>query len=118
MTGDESAKKVMIDASESLVDRFSDKAGCIRSWDGDELGFMGRGYSRSNMNSHYFVIIDNMVSLSLLLLAKKGDGEWSDTEPQDELGYAVRSYQTYLQPPVCRHRNTASNEKRHNTRPT
>ena len=23
---------------------------------------MGRGYSRSNMNMHYFVIIDNMVS--------------------------------------------------------
>jgi hypothetical protein len=62
LTGDESAKKVMLDASESMVDRFSDKAGCIRSWDGDELGFMGRGYSRSNMNMHYFVIIDNMVS--------------------------------------------------------
>ncbi|WRT63807.1 uncharacterized protein IL334_000732 [Kwoniella shivajii] len=75
MTGDEEAKKVLIEASESLVDRYSESAGCIRSWDSMSNVHDGDKYTLNNMDEHYLVIIDNMMNLDMLYEATKLTGD-------------------------------------------
>ena len=55
----EDYKQVIIDASEQLIQRYSDKVGAIRSWD----------HNRDKWD--YPVIIDNMMNLEMLFVASK-----------------------------------------------
>lgn len=54
----------MIEACESLVDRYSEGAGCIRSWDKMVKTENPDKYTEKNTDEHFLVIIDNMVRLS------------------------------------------------------
>ena len=58
----EDYKQVIIDASEQLIQRYSDKVGAIRSWD----------HNRDKWD--YPVIIDNMMNLEMLFVASKLSG--------------------------------------------
>lgn len=66
LTGNEKYKDVIIQASESLITRFNEKIGCIRSWDHGDWKFP--------------VIIDNMMNLEMLFWASKetGDPKYKD----------------------------------------
>ncbi|MEM6321100.1 MAG: glycoside hydrolase family 88 protein [Bacteroidota bacterium] len=55
-------KQVIIDASEQLIQRYSEKVGAIRSWD----------HNRDKWE--YPVIIDNMMNLEMLFVASKLSG--------------------------------------------
>ena len=61
LTGDEKYKEVVLQASESLITRFDEKVGCIRSWDHGDWDFP--------------VIIDNMMNLEMLFWASKVTGD-------------------------------------------
>jgi unsaturated chondroitin disaccharide hydrolase len=61
MTGDETYKDVVIQASESLISRFNPTVGCIRSWDFGSWQFP--------------VIIDNMMNLEMLFWVSKETGD-------------------------------------------
>jgi hypothetical protein len=61
-TGSEEAKKVLIEAADSLVDRFNPTVGLIRSWDAMKHQEGRPRYDKENMDDHLLVIIDNMVS--------------------------------------------------------
>ncbi|TZF83235.1 glucuronyl hydrolase [Pedobacter sp. BS3] len=56
-------KDIIVNSAKSLATRFSEKVGCIRSWDSDAGRFM--------------VIIDNMVNLELLFAATRFTGDSS-----------------------------------------
>lgn len=63
LTKDEQYKEILLQSARTLSTRFSEKTGCIRSWD---------------HNSHrwkYPVIIDNMMNLELLFWATKETGD-------------------------------------------
>lgn len=66
LTGDEKYKEVVLQASESLITRFNETVGCIRSWDHGDWQFP--------------VIIDNMMNLEMLFWASKetGDPKYKD----------------------------------------
>ena len=66
LTGKEAYRQALVNAGKSLASRFSDKVGCIRSWD--------------NPKWSYPVIIDNMMNLELLTVssALTGDNEHYD----------------------------------------
>ena len=66
LTGDEKLKDIIIQASESLISRFNENVGCIRSWDHGDWDFP--------------VIIDNMMNLEMLFWASKvsGDPKYKD----------------------------------------
>lgn len=59
----EAYKEVIITSAQSLASRFSEKTGCIRSWDSKPEQFM--------------VIIDNMMNLELLFAATRLTGDSS-----------------------------------------
>ncbi len=61
ITGDETYKDVIIQASESLISRFNPTVGCIRSWDFGSWQFP--------------VIIDNMMNLEMLFWVSKETGD-------------------------------------------
>lgn len=61
LTGEEKYKKVILQASESLISRFDSVVGCIRSWDFGSWQFP--------------VIIDNMMNLQMLFWASKVTGD-------------------------------------------
>jgi unsaturated chondroitin disaccharide hydrolase len=61
-TGDESQKKVMIEAANSLAQRYIPNVGCLKSWDTDRGWQAERGWK-------FPVIIDNMMNLELLFEA-------------------------------------------------
>lgn len=62
ITKNEDYKKVVIEASESLITRFNSKIGCIKSWD------WGKQWQ-------FPVIIDNMMNLEMLFWASKETGD-------------------------------------------
>lgn len=63
LTGERSYKDVVLQASSSLIKRFNDKVGCIRSWD-------------HNKDRWKFpVIIDNMMNLEMLFRATQLTGD-------------------------------------------
>lgn len=63
LTGERSYKDVVLQASKSLLTRFNDKVGCIRSWD-------------HNKDRWKFpVIIDNMMNLKMLFRATQLTGD-------------------------------------------
>ena len=59
LTHNEAYKQVMIDAGNSLIERFNPQVGCIKSWDVDGGWQARRGW-------RFPVIIDNMMNLELL----------------------------------------------------
>lgn len=61
ITKNEDYKKVIIQASESLISRFNPKTGCIKSWDWAKQW-------------QFPVIIDNMMNLEMLFWASKETG--------------------------------------------
>lgn len=61
LTGNEEYKKVILQASETLIKRFDKNIGCLRSWDWGDW--------------QYPVIIDNMMNLEMLLWASKETGD-------------------------------------------
>lgn len=61
-------KDVLITASNSLITRFSEKVGCIKSWNVD------KGW-QSKRNWQFPVIIDNMMNLELLFKATELTGD-------------------------------------------
>jgi len=61
ITKNEDYKKVIIEASESLISRFNPKTGCIKSWDWAKQW-------------QFPVIIDNMMNLEMLFWASKVTG--------------------------------------------
>ena len=63
LTGDESYKQVVLQASESLITRFNPTIGCIKSWD------------HNTDKWQYPVIIDNMMNLEMLFWASKTTGD-------------------------------------------
>lgn len=62
LTGDQDTIPVLVEAAESLVDRYNPKVGCIRSWDQMVKKGKPNNYRKDNTHEHYLVIIDNMVS--------------------------------------------------------
>ncbi|KAL1413228.1 hypothetical protein Q8F55_000981 [Vanrija albida] len=66
LTGDKSTVAVLVEAADSLVDRYDDAVGCIRSWDQMRKVGLPDIYRRDNNHEHYLVIIDNMMNLDLL----------------------------------------------------
>ncbi|NMH88381.1 glycoside hydrolase family 88 protein [Flavivirga algicola] len=61
-------KRALIDASNALIDRFSEAVGCIKSWDVDS------GWQKQR-DWQYPVIIDNMMNLELLFETSLLTGE-------------------------------------------
>jgi rhamnogalacturonyl hydrolase YesR len=62
ITKNEEYKKVVLQASESLISRFNPKTGCIKSWDWAKQW-------------QFPVIIDNMMNLEMLFWASKETGD-------------------------------------------
>lgn len=73
ITDNEEFKAVLIEASNSLIQRFNPTVGCIKSWDTDGGWQAKRGWQ-------YPVIIDNMMNLEMLFEASKitGDQKYYD----------------------------------------
>lgn len=63
LTGERSYKDVMLQASRTLITRYNDKVGCIRSWDHNADKW------------RYPVIIDNMMNLEMLFKATELTGD-------------------------------------------
>ena len=68
LTKDEKYKNILIQSAKSLCTRFSDKTGCIKSWNYRES--WDRKYKW-----YYPVIIDNMMNLELLYFATEVTGD-------------------------------------------
>lgn len=60
---------VLIDAADSLVDRYSSTIGCIRSWDSMKRVGEPDVWRLDNQDEHFLVIIDTMVRPSPLRVA-------------------------------------------------
>ena len=67
-TGNEAYKQVLIDAGNSLIQRYDSTVGCIQSWDSDKGWQAQRGWK-------FPVIIDNMMNLELLFELTKLTGD-------------------------------------------
>src|SRR6056297_3663214 len=63
LTGDERYREILIQSARTLISRFNENVGCIRSWDHHEDKW------------DYPVIIDNMLNLELLFWATKETGD-------------------------------------------
>lgn len=61
ITGDSTYRNTILTASESLITRYNENVGCLRSWD----------YANWNKQWEYPVIIDNMMNLEMLMWASK-----------------------------------------------
>lgn len=80
LTGNKDVIPVLVEAADSLVDRYDPEVGCIRSWDGMYKVGKPNIYRRDNMNEHMLVIIDNMMNLDLMYQATEltGDKKYAD----------------------------------------
>ncbi|MFO7934910.1 MAG: glycoside hydrolase family 88 protein [Bacteroidales bacterium] len=63
LTGDSTYRDILIRSARSLITRYNDTVGCIRSWDWNEEVW------------EYPVIIDNMMNLELLFFATRETGD-------------------------------------------
>ncbi|RSH81438.1 hypothetical protein EHS25_006794 [Saitozyma podzolica] len=94
LTGSEEAKRVIIDAAESLV-------GCIRSWDKMVKTENTKQYTLENMDEHFLVIIDNMMNLDMLYLATDltGDKRYAEVATRQAevsmTSHVRKDYSTY-----------------------
>lgn len=70
VTGEESYKQVLIDASNALITRFNENVGCIQSWDVVGNWQEERGWK-------FPVIIDNLMNLEMLFEASRLTGDTS-----------------------------------------
>ncbi|WP_245949461.1 glycoside hydrolase family 88 protein [Echinicola strongylocentroti] len=73
LTGQKSYEKVLVDAANTLLERYDPKVESIKSWDTDKGWQSERGWQ-------YPVIIDNMMNLELLFEVSKltGDPKYAD----------------------------------------
>ncbi|MFN2604384.1 MAG: hypothetical protein ABR582_16720, partial [Gemmatimonadaceae bacterium] len=70
LTRDTTYKRVVLDASKSLVTRYNPKVGAIKSWDTENVSDARRTWK-------YPVIVDNLMNLEMLFEASRwGDPEW------------------------------------------
>lgn len=113
LTGNEEYKKVILQASESLITRFNPKIGCIRSWD----------HNRDKWD--YPVIIDNMMNLEMLFWASEvtGNTKFKDVAVshaditlknhfrEDWSSYHVVSYDTLTGKPVIKQTHQGFNDE-------
>jgi uncharacterized protein YyaL (SSP411 family) len=113
LTGNEEYKKVILQASESLLTRFNPKIGCIRSWD----------HNRDKWD--YPVIIDNMMNLEMLFWASEvtGNPKFKDVAVShaditlknhfrdDWSSYHVVSYDTLTGDPVIKQTHQGLNDE-------
>jgi hypothetical protein len=67
----ESSKNVIITAANSLITRWNEKVGLLRSWDSVE----SKTYKFINKDTDFLVIIDNMMNLDLLYKATELSGD-------------------------------------------
>lgn len=67
LTGNKDTIPVIVEAAESLVDRYDPEIGCIRSWNGMRKLNIPDMYRHNNQHEHFLVIIDNMVSMKYAL---------------------------------------------------
>ncbi|OZJ02227.1 hypothetical protein BZG36_04983 [Bifiguratus adelaidae] len=76
LTGNKEALDIIIQAAKSLTTRYSPKVKAIRSWDQQ----VSKGYSFTDQDKDYLVIIDNMMNLELLYYAaeRTDNKEFSD----------------------------------------
>lgn len=63
LTGNKKAIPILIEAAESLVDRYDPDVGCIRSWNAMRKLDLPDKYRQDNQDEHFLVIIDNMVCI-------------------------------------------------------
>ncbi|KAK9489374.1 Six-hairpin glycosidase-like protein [Lipomyces doorenjongii] len=71
LTGDKRAFGTLVSAAHALVSRFSDKVGCIRSWDST----VNKRYSFTDASKDYLVIVDNMCNLNMLYWVAQETGD-------------------------------------------
>ncbi|WVQ93573.1 hypothetical protein IAU59_000648 [Kwoniella sp. CBS 9459] len=96
LTGDEEAKRVLIEAAESLLDRYDERVGCIRSWDSMTTVEDGHNYTVEKMNEHYLAIIDNMMNLDILYEATELTGD--DRYAKAANDQAEKSLKSHVRP--------------------
>ncbi|KIR71930.1 glycosyl hydrolase family 88 [Cryptococcus deuterogattii CA1014] len=75
LTGDEEAKRVLIDAADSLVELYTPEVGCMRSWTMMRKANMPDLWRDDNLDEHYLVIIDNLMNLDMLYEATELTGD-------------------------------------------
>lgn len=68
LSGNDSMKQVLVEAGNTLINRFDPKVGCIRSWNVDNGWQAARGWE-------YPVIIDNLMNLELLFKLSEITGD-------------------------------------------
>lgn len=86
-----SAGKVLVQAADSLMTRWNEKVGMLRSWNSTATKI----YQFDNMQTDFLVIVDNMMNLDLLYKASEitGDHRYSQvatTHADNCLKYHVR----------------------------
>ncbi|WVQ83740.1 hypothetical protein IAT38_005884 [Cryptococcus sp. DSM 104549] len=96
LTGDEDAKRVMIEAADSLVDLYTPAVGCIRSWKAMRKVNMPDLWREDNLDEHYLVIIDNLMNLDMLYEATEitGDPKYAHVATQQ----AEKSLHSHVRP--------------------
>jgi unsaturated chondroitin disaccharide hydrolase len=84
LTGNQSYKEVVLQASNSLASLFNPQVGCIRSWT----------WGKDRWD--FPVIIDNMMNLEMLFWAAKNGGErtWSDLA----VSHALKTMENHVRP--------------------
>jgi unsaturated chondroitin disaccharide hydrolase len=88
LTRDTTYRRVVLDASRSLVTRYNPRVGAIKSWDTEN----GRDARRT---WKYPVIVDNLMNLEMLFKAAKwGDPHWRDIAEH----HALTSARVHVRP--------------------
>ncbi|AFR98229.2 glycosyl hydrolase family 88 [Cryptococcus neoformans C23] len=101
LTGDEEAKRVLVDAADSLVELYTPQVGCMRSWTMMRKANMPDLWREDNLDEHYLVIIDNLMNLDMLYEATEltGDPKYAQVathQAEKSLNSHVRpDYTTY-----------------------
>lgn len=76
LTKDQQSATAIVNGANSLLTRWNEKVGCLRSWDGAKCS----NYQFLSKDRDFLVIIDNMMNLDLLYEASiiSGDNKYSD----------------------------------------
>jgi unsaturated chondroitin disaccharide hydrolase len=88
LTGNDTYRSVVVDASTSLASRYSPKVQAIKSWDTE-------GGTDARRTWKYPVIVDNLMNLEMLFRASKwGDSQWREMAER----HAVTSANAHVRP--------------------
>ncbi|GAB5591285.1 hypothetical protein Unana1_06185 [Umbelopsis nana] len=71
LTGNKACEAVIIQSAESLLTRWNETVGCLRSWNTTST----KTYKYNNKDTDFLVIIDNMMNLDLLYSASLISGD-------------------------------------------